>query len=318
MDGPEVEALLPERDRFCVACLGPVGRGRDGRPGRLRGTCPWCHRAFDLRPHLDPGTVLDGRRAHWRVTGPLAHGGRAWLHRVVVEDPDRACAGASRVGGGRGPRGVVTRVRGRDDEAGVVAATEPEALMALAVPGLVGVRDVVDGPGGERHLVLEHVDGDPPRPPLSDAAAARRVLGAVPAVAGLHAAGLLHADLKPAHLLAGPGGVTVVDLGGVRRIGDRTTPVWGTEGFLAPEIVPGGTGPSPASDVWALGAVLATLVGGALAGRPERVGRSGLADTIAAATRDDPRLRPGPAALADALTADLAALPRTGDTPPGG
>ena len=86
------------------------------------------------------------------------------------------------------------------------------------------------------------------------------MLDALPAVAALHDRGLLHADLGPANLLRGPGGTTVMDLGSLRRRDDRTSDVWATTGFVAPEIAPGGAGPSERSDVFALGRTLAVLV----------------------------------------------------------
>ena len=131
--------------------------------------------------------------------------------------------------------------------------------------------------------------------------------GALPGVAALHAAGLLHADLKPDHLLAtGSGRVVVVDLGSVRRADDRTSAVWGTDGYLAPEIAPGADGPSTASDVWSLGRTLGVLAAGpAGPGRPPRVpANPDVARLVAACTDPAPARRPSLPALADAL-ADL-------------
>ena len=55
-------------------------------------------------------------------------------------------------------------------------------------------------------------------------------------------------------------GITVLDLGSVRRVEDRWSDVWTTTGFVAPEIHPGGPGPSVASEVFALGRTLAVLL----------------------------------------------------------
>ena len=304
-----VEALLPEHRRVCVACGGAVGRGRGGRPGRLRGVCPWCRVPFDLTPHLAVDDVLPGRRGgRWRVTGPLARGGHSWLHAATDERTGRA--------------GVLSRTRGPDGpEAGDIAADEPEVLLAVEHPGLVRVRDVVDGPGAQRHLVLDrvrgagsHTGGGPSAPD-----AARVVLGALPALAHLHGLGLLHADLTPDHLVVTPGpAVVVLDPGSVRRLADRTSPVWTTQAYTAPEIVPGGAGPSPASDVFALGRVLAVLAGGPEAApRPGRAPRPpehpGLARVVAAATDPEPDRRPTLDELATALREVLA----DGAAPPG-
>ena len=285
-----VEVLLPEHRRCCVACGGAVGRARDGRPGRLRGTCPWCRAPFDLTPHLRAGDVLPGRGGRWRVSGPLARGGHAWLH--AVQDATT------------GREGVLSRVHGPDGpEAGHLAAEEPEVLLALEHPGLVRVLDVIDGTGGDssRHLVLEPVPGDAvgTAGPLGPAGAARVVLDALPALAHLHGRGLLHADLTPDHLRRdGAGRVVLIDLGSVRHAADRTSPVWTTEGYVAPEISPTGAGPSTASDVFALGRVLAALAAGP---GSVRVGRPRPADVVPAATDEDPARRPDLPALATAL-----------------
>jgi hypothetical protein len=298
--------LLPEERRFCPACHGRVGRGRGGRAGRLQGTCPWCRCPFDLRPDLAPGTVLSGRRRAWRITGPARRGGHAWLHHAVAAD---------------GTPALAIRVVGPDgDEAGTIAAHEPEVLLALDHPGLAPVLDAVDHPDGRRHLLVAPIPGAAPPPPVGAARAAAVVRAVLPAVAHLHAAGLLHADLKPEHLVQRPdGGVVLVDLGSLRRTDDRTGPVWGTELFLAPELVPGASGPSPASDVWALGRTLAVLAEGAPApGRPVRpVTDPALARVVAAATDPDPAARPSPRVLADALAPlAVAAVDPDGVAPP--
>lgn len=249
--GPRV----PEHARFCLQCDGPVGRGRGGRPGRERGTCPWCGATFDLRPAVAPGTALDGSRGRYVVRAPLLRGGRGWLY--VATDLDR------------GDTVVLSRLDGPEGRsAGALAVDETAVLLDLAVPGLVRARDVVvaDEVGGPaRHLVLDHVEGTPlgDDRPWEPVAALDAVIDALPAIGALHAHGLLHADIGPANLVRshGTGGrTTVMDLGSLRRLDDRTSDVWATSGFVAPEIAPDGAGPSVASEVFALGRTLAVLV----------------------------------------------------------
>ncbi|MEJ2870370.1 serine/threonine protein kinase [Actinomycetospora sp. OC33-EN08] len=258
------DALLPERRRSCPVCDAPVGRGRDGRPGRLTGTCGFCRTPFDLGPDLAPGTLLAGR---YRVVDLLARGG-AWLYLAADERTGEE----------------VVVARRRDD------TRTPELLLDRPHPALVGLRDVVDHDGVR--LVLDRLHGTPARGPLDVGTAAANVAAVVPAVAHLHALGLLHADLKPSNVLLTDRGPVLVDLGSLRRTDDRTSPVWGTDGFLAPEIAPGGAGPSVASDVFALARTLDVLLGAPVlphlgGGR----GATALDPVIHRGTAPDPALR---------------------------
>lgn len=255
MDRPDPGAAgppVPEQARFCARCDGPVGRGRSGRPGPDRGTCPWCGAPYDVRPDIAAGVELAGRSGRYRVRAPLVRGARGWSY-TATRPSDGALVVLGRLEGPEGPA------------AGELAVTETELLLALDVPGLVRARDVVlaDGRDGPvRLLVLDHVTGEPlsARRPCPPAEALDAVIGAVGPVAALHAHGLLHADLNPSNLLTGPAGITVLDLGSVRRVTDRHSDVWATTGFVAPEIHPGGPGPSVASEVFALGRTLAVLL----------------------------------------------------------
>ncbi|MEJ2886659.1 protein kinase domain-containing protein [Actinomycetospora aeridis] len=247
---------VPEQARFCARCDGPVGRGRSGRPGPERGTCPWCGAAYDVRPDVAVGAELAGRAGRYRVHAPLVRGARGWSY-TAVRDADGALVVLGRLEGPDGPA------------AGSLAVEETDVLLGLDIPGLVRARDVVvaDGRDGPvRLLALDHVPGEVlaegrPHPPAEALAA---VVGAVPPLAALHRHGLLHADLNPSNILRGPASdrhsITVLDLGSVRRVEDRHSDVWATTGFVAPEIHPGGPGPSVASEVFALGRTLAVLL----------------------------------------------------------
>ncbi|HVL83469.1 MAG TPA: serine/threonine-protein kinase [Pseudonocardia sp.] len=85
-------------------------------------------------------------------------------------------------------------------------------------------------------------------------------------LAAAHAAGVVHRDVKPGNvLIADDGRVKLTDFGVSRATDDvqltRTGLIAGTPAFLAPEVARG-QDPTPASDVFALGATLYAAVEG--------------------------------------------------------
>jgi predicted Ser/Thr protein kinase len=146
---------------------------------------------------------------------------------------------------------------------------EARALMELAHPNVVEAYDA-----GDRWLAMELVDGrrfDPRVDGVDVLEQAARGVGAA------HAMGIVHRDLKPANILVTRDGLAkVADFGlahGVASDLTRTGSVLGTPLYMSPEQARGlPRAISPATDVWALGAILYEM----LAGRPPHPGATQL------------------------------------------
>ncbi|MDQ4068437.1 MAG: serine/threonine protein kinase, partial [Actinomycetota bacterium] len=79
----------------------------------------------------------------------------------------------------------------------------------------------------------------------------------LPAFRHLHERALVYCDFKPENLIQVGEQVKLIDLGAVRRIDDRTSDIYGTPGFQAPEIAEEGV--SVPSDLYTIGRTLAVL-----------------------------------------------------------
>ncbi|MFG3289847.1 bifunctional serine/threonine-protein kinase/ABC transporter substrate-binding protein [Streptomyces sp. NPDC048179] len=144
-------------------------------------------------------------------------------------------------------------------------AREAELARRVDNPWVVPVLDA-DAEAREPWLATAFVPG----PDLSEAVAAYGplpvravgVLGGLLAGAldAVHTAGLVHRDVKPGNVLLVPDGPRLIDFGIARAADDTALTasglVVGTPGFLAPEQAEGRPA-TPASDVFALGCVLA-------------------------------------------------------------
>ena len=102
--------------------------------------------------------------------------------------------------------------------------------------------------------------------PLPEPALWPLLAGLVEALQAIHACGVVHRDLKPANVLLAADGPRVIDFG-ISRAADGTAltaagVVFGTPGFMSPEQAEGRDA-GPASDVFALGCVVAYAAAGA-------------------------------------------------------
>ena len=161
-----------------------------------------------------------------------------------------------------------------DDERAVLrerTLREARAAARLEDPHVVAVHDVVEE-DGRPWLVMEHVksrslqrilEEEGPRTPAQTARIGLDVLAAIEAA---HAAGIVHRDVKPANVLvAEDGHACLTDFGIATTTDDATLTaqgaVLGSPSYMAPERAHGRP-PTPAVDLWSLGATLYAAVEG--------------------------------------------------------
>ena len=157
------------------------------------------------------------------------------------------------------------------DEARARALREARIAARLQHPNAIVVYDVAEH-DGEPCLVMEYL---PARSlaavldeggclPVSEVASIGAQVAS--ALAAAHTAQIVHRDVKPANILITDGGTAkITDFGVSRAAGDvtvtQTGMMAGTPAYLAPEVARGQV-PTPASDVFSLGATLYAAVEG--------------------------------------------------------
>ena len=233
------------------------------------------------KPRGRVGMLIDGR---WHIDERLGVGGMAtvyaathrngnrvalkWLHTEMCEDAD---------------------LRARFLREGYV-------VNKVKHPGVVRVLDDYTTEEGSVILVMDLLHGETlhahykraGKLPLADAV--RFVIDVLGVVAAAHEAGIVHRDLKPDNVfILKTGVVKVLDFGIARLrsasfVGNatRTGTTLGTPAFMPPEQACGETERvDERSDIWAIGAILFTL----LAGEHVHVASTGHEELLAAASR---------------------------------
>ena len=295
-EDPRVQQLLDELlnsqatpEEVCAACpeLLPQVRALWQKMCRLRAELdalfPTPPPEGAIPPAISPESTALPQVPGYEVLGELGRGGmgvvyRAWhlrLHRPVALKMLLAGAYAQPADRERFQR-------------------EAEAVAALGHPNIVQVHDVGDVEG-RPYFTMELVEGGDlaghirgvPQPARQAAALVATLADAIHAA---HQSGIVHRDLKPGNiLLTRDGTPKVTDFGLARRQdGDggltlSGIPV-GTPSYMSPCQARGDkSAMGPATDVWALGAILYEL----LTGRPPFRGESGAA-TLQQVVADEP------------------------------
>lgn len=172
-------------------------------------------------------------------------------------------------------------VDGDDRAAAARLAREAAITARLEHPSIVPVYDAGLGADGRAYYAMRLVRGRSLAEALAEAGAlearlrlVRAFLAVCQAMAYSHRHGVLHCDLKPANIMIGEfGEVHVVDWGLADTVDGAGAgdPGAGTPAYLAPERIKGEPA-TAASDVWALGAILAELICGRRLLPEDRVG----------------------------------------------
>lgn len=255
-----------------------------------------------------------------RPTDPARIGGHRLLGRLGAGGMGVVYLGRTDAGALAAIKVILPELAG-DEDFRTRFRRETEAARRVDSPWAVPVTGA-DTEGERPWLATEFVPG----PTLSDVVARRgplpvrsvTVLGRLlsRALAAVHAAGLVHRDVKPGNVLLTADGPRLIDFG-IARAADATALtatglVVGTPGFLPPEQASGNTA-GPAGDVFSLGCLLAY----AATGRPPF--GSGAVDALLYRTvHDAPDLdgieEPGLRALLErCLDKDPAARPEAAD-----
>ncbi|MET9318332.1 protein kinase [Kribbella sp. NPDC003505] len=206
------------------------------------------------------------------------------------------------------------------DDAGFRARFAREIDAARRVSGAFTAAVVDADPAAARPwLATEYLPGPTLQKAIEDSgplppdAVRSLASGLAEALAAIHASGLVHRDLKPSNIVLSGNGPRVIDFGIARALEEAsltaTGMVIGTPGYLSPEQITG-AGVGPASDVFALGAVLVFAASGR---GPFATGSP--ASLLHRIVNEQPHIPPLPAPLHDVVRRCLTRTPAERPTP---
>ncbi|MGA4999338.1 serine/threonine-protein kinase [Streptomyces arboris] len=241
------------------------GSGAGAGAGAGAGGGPVDHGASPEHDHgrRRPQVVIEGR---YELLEPIGRGGMGEVWKAHDRRLRRFVA----------VKGLLDRnamTAGTQAAAMQRARREAEAIAKIEHPNVVTVHDQVET-DNQVWIVMKLLEARS----LADLLRSERVL-AIPRAADIglqilqglravHAASVVHRDVKPANVLVREDGTAIlVDFGiatfeGAAQV-TRSGSVIGTPPYLAPELfAPGSPGPTPASDLWALGVTLYEMAEG--------------------------------------------------------
>lgn len=300
----ELDALLELDPAARAAALDALTQRDPERAAALR---RWLKAIDDsagmLESNVPPRPALE-RLGAWRLGPLLGRGGAGEVYLGERAD-------------GAFERKVAVKVLRADRDADWLITSERRLLARLQHPNIAALLDGGITSDGRPWLVLEHVEGQAldrwlrgTRPSIARRLAVFEQLCA--AVACAHAAGIVHADLKPANILITAGDTPkLVDFGIARLTERHGDPASGslTPAWAAPEQLRGDP-VSPRTDVYALGLLLYLLLTGRMAQDVEDMPVSELAALRLGSDPPPPSARVASAAERRRLRGDLDAIVR--------
>ncbi|MEO8054067.1 MAG: protein kinase [Acidobacteriota bacterium] len=210
-------------------------------------------------PALRTGSGLpETPEERYEILAELGRGGMGVVHKALDRKLDRFVA----------VKILPWQLRG-DETAMRYFKREAKAIAALKHPNIVALYDYGDG-FGSLYLAMEYLEGPNLQKLIKkDPERVRKhwrnwFTQATRGVAAAHAKGILHRDLKPANLILDEHGtLRILDFGLALPQADAggTSKLIGSPAFFPPEVLRGEM-PSPASDVYSLGAAFYTLATG--------------------------------------------------------
>ncbi len=250
-----VDPEVAEDKRSCPNCGNPVGRSHGEGEGRSEGFCPKCRAPYSFTPKLKAGDLVAGQ---YRVVGALAHGGMGWIY--LARDQNVS------------DRWVVLKGLLNTGDADALKATisEQQFLAQVEHPLIVEIYNFVTH-DNEGYIVMEWVGGRSLKQllkqrmianngdydPLPVDQALAFLIEILPAFSYLHDLGLVYCDFKPDNVIQVGDALKLIDLGGVRRVTDDESAIYGTVGYQAPEVATAGA--SVAADIFTIGRTLMVL-----------------------------------------------------------
>jgi predicted Ser/Thr protein kinase len=253
---------------------------------------------------MTPAEHTPGRLGPYRLLDRIGEGGMGVVY--LARDPEQRSVAVK----------ILRPAVAGDPNARRRLAREVETMRRVRSPYVAEVLDT-DVTCETPYIVTRYVPGRTldevvtQEGPLSGARLIRVAAGLADALAAVHAAGVVHRDLKPGNVMLMNGDPVVIDFGIAQALDSTrltmTGMFMGTPGYLSPEVIEGQNSTS-FSDVHAWGATVAFAATGRapfgtgsyetifyriVNGKPDLAGvPAPMAELLAAALRRDPAQRP--------------------------